>query len=173
MKKQAHIPVLQQNLYAKKEARGDLMGLNHDQSKGVIFIKTTLQVIIFVFIIMFMSNLNALVDAILHPEIPYFDKEHLIVGGMTGLVSSMLWGLFVLYARHLEKALSRIETLESYLSICANCKKIKITDSNPDKKETWQPIESYIKEKTATEFSHSICPECTTKLYSEYIRDRK
>ena len=37
-----------------------------------------------------MSNLNALVDYVLHPYIPYFDKEHLIVGGVTGLVSIVL-----------------------------------------------------------------------------------
>ncbi len=43
-----------------------------------------------------MSNLSALVDAFLHPEIPYFDIEHLIVGGVTGLVSSILFGFFAI-----------------------------------------------------------------------------
>ena len=48
-----------------------------------------------------MSNLSALVDAFLHPEIPYFDTEHLIVGGVTGLVSSIFLGLLMFYTRRL------------------------------------------------------------------------
>ena len=33
-----------------------------------------------------MTNLNAIIDAILHPYIPYFDEEHLIVGSVTFIV---------------------------------------------------------------------------------------
>lgn len=89
------------------------------QPKGIIFKNTTLQIVIFSFIMVFISNLNAIVDSFLHPEIPYFDQEHLIVGGVTGLVSAVLFGLIILYARHLEQALSKIRILESFLPICA------------------------------------------------------
>lgn len=41
--------------------------------------------------IILIANLDALVDALLHPEIPYFDEEHLIIGG----VSSLLAGVFL------------------------------------------------------------------------------
>ena len=138
---------------------------------GVPIIKnTTVQIVFYISIVILMSNLNALVDAVLHPEIPYFDKEHLIVGGVTGLLSSVLFGLLVLYARHLENALRKIKTLESYLPICASCKKIRISNSGPDIKDSWQPIESYITEKTTTRFSHGICPDCAAEIYPQYIK---
>lgn len=125
------------------------------------------KVIIFIAIVMLMCNLNAVVDAFLHPDIPYFDKEHLIVGGVNGLVSLILLGLLEFYLNKFFRALRTIRTLEAILPICANCKKIRRVASNPQKKESWQTIESYITEKTTTKFSHSICPECSKILYPD------
>ncbi len=147
------------------------MDLNHFLPEGTMFKRTIHQLFIYILIIILMSNLNALVDAFLHPELPYFDTEHLIVGGVTGLVSSILLGLLIFYTRHLKKALKRINTIESFLPICANCKKIRIPNPNPNDKESWQSLESYITEKTATRFSHGICPECATALYPQIHRD--
>ena len=147
------------------------MERKNSQPKGIIFKNTTLQIIIFFFTIVLISNLNAIVDSFLHPEIPYFDQEHLIVGGVAGLVSAILFGLTILYARHSEQALSKIRLLESFLPICSNCKKIRISDSNTTKKESWQSIESYITEHTTTKFSHGICPHCMKKLYPEFTKE--
>lgn len=141
------------------------------QPKGIILKNTTLQIVIIFFIMVLISNLNAIVDSFLHPEIPYFDEEHLIVGGVTGLVTAILFGLVILYARHLEQALSKIKRLESFLQICANCKKIRISDSNATTKESWQAIESYIIEHTDTMFSHGICPDCMKKFYPEFTKE--
>jgi hypothetical protein len=135
--------------------------------------KKNIQIVIYIVIIIFMSNLNALVDAVLHPDISYFDNEHLIVGGITGLVSLILFGSLILYVRHLDRALGRIKTLETILPICANCKKIRKPNSDPKNMESWQPIESYITEKTTAEFSHGICPECAAKLYPQYYGPRQ
>jgi hypothetical protein len=120
-----------------------------------------------------MSNLNALVDAVLHPDIPYFDEEHLIVGGITGLMSTILFGLLALYVRYLNNALSNIKTLEGILPICSNCKKICKVDSDPRNMMSWQPIENYITEKTTSLFSHGICPDCAAKLYSQYYGNER
>jgi hypothetical protein len=141
------------------------------QLKGITFINTTIQIVIFFAIVILISNVNAIVDCCLHPEIPYFDQEHLIVGGVTGLVSGVLFGLIILYARQLEQALSKIKILESFLPICSHCKRIRISDSNATKKESWQPIEFYISEHTSTMFSHSICPDCIKKLYPEFKKE--
>ncbi len=92
----------------------------------------------------------------------------LIVGGITGFVSIVLFGLLFIYMRHLNNALNTIRALESILPICSNCKKIRKTDSDPKQMNSWQPIESYISQKTTTKFSHGICPECLSKLYPEY-----
>jgi len=131
--------------------------------------RTAFLTIIYVSIIITMVNLNALVDLILHPAIPYFDKEHLIVGGVTGFVSIVLFGILFVYMRHLEIALNTIKSLESILPICSACKKIRIIDSDPKRIDSWQPIESYITLKTTAKLSHGICPECASRLYPEYF----
>jgi len=134
----------------------------------VIFKNSTLQLVVFIFTIVFLGNLNAIVDHFLHPEIAYFDHEHLIVGGITGLVSGVLFGLVILYARQLEQTLTEIRVLESFLPICSSCKKIRIADSDADQQESWQSIDAYISEHTSTSFSHGICPDCKQKLYPEF-----
>jgi hypothetical protein len=115
-----------------------------------------------------MSNLNALVDAVLHPDIPYFDDEHLIVGGITGLVNIILFGFLTLYVRYLNNALNNIKRLESILPICSNCKKIRRPGSDAKAMNSWQPIEAYITEMTTSQFSHGICPECAAELYPQF-----
>ncbi len=46
----------------------------------------------YLIIIFFMGNLSSLTDLFLHPEIPYFDREHIIVGGTTALFAFVLFG---------------------------------------------------------------------------------
>lgn len=62
----------------------------------------------------------------------------------------------------LQNAMAKIKTLKGMLPICASCKKIR------DDEGYWKQIESYIREHTDTEFTHSICPECVSKLYPEF-----
>lgn len=59
----------------------------------------------------------------------------------------------------LKDAFSKIKILSGFLPICASCKKIR------DDKGYWNQIESYIRDHSEAEFSHSICPECAKKLY--------
>ncbi len=62
----------------------------------------------------------------------------------------------------LNKALSKVKLLSGFLPICASCKNIR------DDKGYWNQIESYIKDHSMAEFSHSICPVCIKKLYPEF-----
>ena len=62
----------------------------------------------------------------------------------------------------LTKALAEVKTLSGLLPICASCKKIR------DDSGYWEQIEEYITERSDTQFSHGICPECMKKLYPEY-----
>jgi hypothetical protein len=62
---------------------------------------------------------------------------------------------------NLEKAIAEIKILESFLSICCVCKKIRNEDGN------WQPIESYISKHSDTVFSHGYCPECARKALED------
>lgn len=66
----------------------------------------------------------------------------------------------------------RVNTLESFLPICANCKKIRKPDSNPKEMDSWENMESYISERTSSLFSHGICPECKEELYGNVL-DKK
>ncbi|MGV8118900.1 MAG: two-component system response regulator [Candidatus Xenobiia bacterium LiM19] len=59
----------------------------------------------------------------------------------------------------LTDAVTHIRTLHGMLPICAGCKKIR-GDGN-----TWQPIVSYLRERSVVDFTHTICPECTARLY--------
>jgi PAS domain S-box-containing protein len=61
----------------------------------------------------------------------------------------------------LQKALSEVKKLSGFLPICASCKKIR------DDTGYWNEIERYISERSGTQFSHSICPDCMRKLYPE------
>jgi sensor histidine kinase regulating citrate/malate metabolism len=61
----------------------------------------------------------------------------------------------------LQDAIAKVNTLKGLLPICANCKKIR------DDKGRWEQIESYIREHSEAELTHSICPECAKKLYPD------
>jgi hypothetical protein len=65
--------------------------------------------------------------------------------------------------KELERALSDIKQLSGMLPICASCKKIR-NDSG-----YWQQIETYIRDHSEVEFSHSICPDCVAKLYPDFF----
>jgi hypothetical protein len=67
----------------------------------------------------------------------------------------------ILQKEKLEAALSKIKALSGMLPICSNCKKIR------DDKGYWNQIETYIKEHSEAEFSHSICQECAKKYYPD------
>jgi len=61
----------------------------------------------------------------------------------------------------LHQALGEVKTLSGLLPICASCKKIR------DDSGYWNQIETYIRDHSEAEFSHSICPECAKKLYPD------
>jgi PAS domain S-box-containing protein len=61
----------------------------------------------------------------------------------------------------LQKALSEVKTLSGLIPICASCKKIR------DDKGYWRRVEEYIRAHSEAKFSHSICPDCTKRLYPE------
>jgi hypothetical protein len=124
-----------------------------------------LQIATYAVLVVFMSNLNSLVDMVFHPEIPYWDKEHIIVGGITGFIAFAVFGFFLLYVRNLHDAMTKIKSLESILPICSNCKKIRRPNSDPAEQGAWQDIEPYITENTSSRLSHGVCPECFAALY--------
>lgn len=66
----------------------------------------------------------------------------------------------------LQASLSEVDKLNDLLPICATCKKIR------DDNGYWNQLEIYLKERTGTEFSHGICPECAEELYPGFKEKR-
>ncbi|MBI3565145.1 MAG: hypothetical protein HY079_08115 [Elusimicrobia bacterium] len=116
--------------------------------------------------VVLMANLNALVDLLLHPEIPYLDDEHLIVGGVTAAVTAGLAVWAVHFFRRLQSARERIRSLESFLPICSHCKKIRSVPRDDRSGAEWTAVESYFHERDGVHFTHGICPECERAYYS-------
>jgi len=56
------------------------------------------------------------------------------------------------------KFTTQVRQLEAFLPICSYCKKVR------DDQNYWQQIEGYINERTGSEFSHSICPDCYQRV---------
>ncbi len=68
----------------------------------------------------------------------------------------------------LEKAdlKEQIKTLSGLLPVCAWCKKIADDDG------TWHPLEVYIHNHSEAEFTHGICPECSTKMTGDFTKKK-
>ena len=63
----------------------------------------------------------------------------------------------------LQQALDQVRTLEALLPICSYCHKIR------DDQGYWNHLEVYIHERTGTQFSHGLCPDCARKYYAEWL----
>jgi hypothetical protein len=87
-----------------------------------------------------------------------------------GLAAALYWRrVGRLQAREAElslrvkEAIAELRVLSGLLPICASCKKIR------DDRGYWSQIESYIREHSQAQFSHSICPDCAARLYPEFV----
>lgn len=62
---------------------------------------------------------------------------------------------------------TQVRQLEELLPICSYCKKIR------DDQNYWQQIEGYISERTGSDFSHSVCPDCYQRVVMPEIEQMK
>ena len=131
------------------------------------------QIAAYLLLAIILGNVNALVDSVLHPEIPYFDVEHLIVGGVTACISAAFSFILFRSWHHLNRAVATINRLEALLPICMSCKRIRKNGADPHSADSWQSIESYIAERTTSKFSHGICPTCIATQYPELADELK
>lgn len=63
--------------------------------------------------------------------------------------------------KELQQAQESINLLSGLIPICAHCKKIR------DDKGYWKQVETYIREHSDADFSHSLCPDCVEQFYPE------
>jgi K+-sensing histidine kinase KdpD len=67
----------------------------------------------------------------------------------------------------LADALQEVKSLRGILPICVYCKQIR-NDAG-----VWIQIETYVRQHSLAEFSHSMCPECYRKHYPEIYAARR
>jgi len=99
----------------------------------------------------------------------YYKQKIILAAILCMLIITIIWSIVLLneikkrkkVIEDLKIALSKIKKLSGLLPICASCKKIR------DDEGYWNQIETYIKEHSEADFSHSICPECAKELYPD------
>lgn len=75
-----------------------------------------LKITVFVVLVLFMANLSSLVDLYLHPGIPYFDNEHLIIGSIVGIFSFVFGIVLFFHVNRLESVNKEYKELLTELS---------------------------------------------------------
>jgi hypothetical protein len=63
--------------------------------------------------------------------------------------------------KKLQAAMAQVHTLSGLLPICATCKKIR------DDAGRWRSVEAYVEDRSTVQFSHSICPDCMSRIYPD------
>jgi hypothetical protein len=72
-----------------------------------------------------------------------------------------LW-MFSSYKAH--QVLSRLAYLESFMHVCAWCKRI-------EKNDTWLSLEQHVSAETGKKLTHGICPQCAAQMEEEYLTE--
>jgi len=57
------------------------------------------------------------------------------------------------------------DSFDGLFPICAKCKDVR------DERGFWHPIEEYLQNLSAADFSHSLCPNCAKELYPDLFKD--
>jgi len=102
-------------------------------------------------------------------ETPWFSAACVLAAGLVGL-GAHRWRTSALRQRErdlagrVQEALARVKTLSGLLPICASCKMIR------DDQGYWNQIETFVSQRSAAEFTHSLCPDCVKRLYPEQSR---
>jgi sigma-B regulation protein RsbU (phosphoserine phosphatase) len=65
-----------------------------------------------------------------------------------------LLAMRLVVADRIARANRQIQTLEGLLPICMYCKRVR------EDGDYWKQLESYIHERTGSQFSHGVCPDC-------------
>lgn len=65
----------------------------------------------------------------------------------------------------LKEAMGKVRMLNGLLPICASCKKIR------NEHDHWEHLETYIRQRSAADFTHGLCPDCLAKLYPQPSSD--
>ena len=84
---------------------------------------------------------------------------------LISLVLTLVFGILFLLMKKATRIIysksEQIQVLSGLLPICSSCKKIR------NDQQEWEPLEEYISERSDSEFTHSLCPDCMEKFWGE------
>ena len=111
------------------------------------------------------QSLGFLIVVVLTWSDAIFDLAHMILGlphrdldfNRTAITTAVILLLWMFSAYKIYLVVSRLSYLESFLHVCAWCRKIEHNDR-------WLSLEAHFAQKTGGQVSHGICPECSDKL---------
>ena len=94
---------------------------------------------------------------------PVFDDQ----GEVKFIVEELNDVTELIHSKEIIKHLQReIHTLRGIIPICTACKKVR------DDQGYWQQVETYLRDRSGAEFSHSLCPDCAERMYPGYTRKK-
>jgi hypothetical protein len=111
------------------------------------------------------QSLGFLIVLVLTWSDAIFDLAHVILGlphrefdiNRTAITTVVILFLWILSGYKIYLVVSRLSYLESFLHVCAWCRKIEYNDR-------WLSLEAHFTQKTGGKVSHGICPECSEKM---------
>lgn len=63
----------------------------------------------------------------------------------------------------LRTSLEKVNRKDTLIPICSPCKKIR------DSMNDWISLENYVHKELQMDFTHTLCPDCASKLYPQYF----
>ncbi len=110
-----------------------------------------------------MAGFSLILAIILVDE--FFDLPHMVLGAEKSpgrieeyLIEGVAVACLAAVAAYFSIATARrVKEMESFLVMCAWCRRIKINGH-------WVPVEDYLKRKDALRTSHGICKDCAEKM---------
>ena len=111
------------------------------------------------------QSLGFLIIVVLTWSDALFDLTHAVLGlphrsmdlGRTAITTVVIVLLWIFSAYKIYRVVSRLSYLESFLHVCAWCRKIEYQDH-------WLSLEEHFMHQTGGKASHGICPECSAKM---------
>jgi hypothetical protein len=111
------------------------------------------------------QSLGFLVIVVLTWSDALFDLAHAVLGrparnmdlGRTAITTFVIVLLWVFSAYKIYRVVSRLSYLESFLHVCAWCRKIEYH-------EEWLSLEEHFRHHTGGQASHGICPQCSARM---------
>lgn len=111
------------------------------------------------------QSLGFLIVVVLTWSDALFDLAHVLLGfqdramdlNRTAIITVVILFLWMFSAYKVYRVVARLSYLESFLHVCAWCRKIEYNNQ-------WLSLEAHFTEKTGRPASHGICPECARKI---------